>query len=200
MAGTATRLIADWTTDQGPRHTLYGQVKGLVLRWLNEAQLRFVDKSEILEKVWEPTLSSDGYIQLPDDFLRDGVVKWEADKFLRKGDYGLLNTVSLSATLYYAIYAGKLYVFKAAAGSPTITYLRKPDEIVAGTLANADLELPSEYHAHLLTYMDAMFARRNNDLATWKALMKDFDQEATAAGIEYRQRRQGVRFTEGGVL
>lgn len=202
MAGTATRLIADWTADGGPRQALYGQVKGLVLRWLNEAQLRFADKSEVLQGVWEPDIDSDGYIALPEDFLREvkDRVKWSADKFLYKGSYPILRTVTLSNTVAYCIWDNKFYVFSASSGSPTVPYIKKPQEISSTALDNADLEIPTEYHHLLILYFDAMFARRNGDYQGYIALLGSFDAAATDAGIEFRNRRDNVPFMQGGVL
>ena len=118
---SAKNVISDWTADQGERFVLFGMAKGLVLRWLNEAQLRFASKSEILRSVWEPSLDSEGWADLPDDFLREvpDRVKWDTDTTLAKVVYAdiLQESDDLSGTYYYAIHDGRFYVFTAASGS-----------------------------------------------------------------------------------
>lgn len=195
-------VISDWTADRGERHDLYHTTKGLVLRWLNEAQLRFCDKSEVLRGLWEPTLDASGTETLPPDFLREFVnkVKWSDEEPLIKGDYHALRVENWGTTSYYAIYGGKFYVFAAAAGSPTIPYVRKPEVILGSQIDTAELEIPTEYHHELILFLDAMFARRQGDVAGYMALLKEFDANARQAGVEHLSRTDAIQVTMGGLF
>jgi hypothetical protein len=56
-------------------------------------------------------------------------------------------------------------------------------------LANAELEIPTEYYSALITYLDAKWARHKGDIVGSIALMKEFDRMALDAGIEMQARR-----------
>jgi hypothetical protein len=60
-----------------------------------------------------------------------------------------------------------------------------------------ELELPTEYHSVLITYLDAMWARQRGDIKTYKALLQNFDQEAIDCGIELKRRRDGFPSMRG---
>lgn len=190
---SAQNVVADWMGDGGERHNLASSRKSLVVRWLNEAQLRFADISECLRGVWTPTLDADGTAALPDDFLReiDGKVKWDAETLLEKADYPTMQIASLGATCAYAIWGGSFYVFDAAAGEPTIPYIKKPLEITERQLATASLEIPTEYHHDLIFFLDAMYARRNNDMPGYVAFLKQFNEVARMAHFKYGTRNDG---------
>lgn len=197
---TAAKIISDWTTDEGERHVLYTSTKSLIIRWLNEAQLRFADRSEVLQGVWDASLI-DGSDSLPDDFLRekrDGVLL--DSKYLSKGDYTALSGAGLTSTSHYAIWDGSLHVFSSASGEATIPYIRKPSVIKDASIGTASLEIPSEYQHSLITFLDAMFLRRKEDLMGYRTLLKAFDQDCTDAGIDFQSRRGEILVTKGGLL
>ena len=54
---------------------------------------------------------------------------------------------------------------------------------------DTELEIPTEYHSILITYLDAMWARHKLDITSSKQLMTLFDQEAIDAGIRFKRRR-----------
>ena len=184
---TAFDVVQEWAGVQGPRHDLYIQHPGLVLRWLNQSQLRFVDKSECLKSTWTPSLDSSGYKSLPDDFLRIAGplgVQWDTDEFLTKEDYAKLNGLTLTDTEHYAIHDGKFYVFAATSGTPVIVYIKKPEELLLTNYLNSDLDIPEEYHQDLIVYMDAMYARHMGDVAQYLILLDKGDMKAKEAGLQ----------------
>jgi hypothetical protein len=131
---SASTILGDWASLDPERETLYAHTPALLLRWLNEAQLRFCNKSEILQGVWQPTVPDTGIVALPEDFLREYVdrIQWTTNQYLRKGDLPTLKLLNLSSTMYYAIYGENFYVMSPAAGSPTIHYIKKPVLITTG--------------------------------------------------------------------
>jgi hypothetical protein len=134
MASAAT-ILADWASMDPEKEKLYATTPNLLVRWLNEAQLRFCDKSEILEETWNPTITSSGSIALPANFLREYIydVWWTSDRPMRKGLYSILSKSTV--TYYnpmYAIYGNTFYVFPVSAGTPTIRYIKKPTLITFG--------------------------------------------------------------------
>jgi hypothetical protein len=199
---TVADVIGDWTSEGGARHTLYGRVPGLVVGWINRAQLRFVHKSLCLRSVWEPTLDSDGYAVLPDNFI--GVVKdrvkWDIHTTLVEANYSDLLQTDWSSTTHYCVHDGKFYVFAPSAGSPQIPYYRKPDEITIANRNSAYLEIPTEYHQDLLTFMDGMFQRHEGDIAGYSALMAEFDRKAIEAGVRIQNRTDQVPVMRGGAF
>jgi len=199
---SALNLISDWTGDGGDRHVLFGQTKGLVLRWLNQAQLRFADRSEVLQGVWEPTIPSTGHIVLPADFIREvpNRVKWTSTKLLEKADFSTARALTLSTAQCYSIFDNTFYVFAPSSGTPSIPYIRKPEEITTATLATADLEIPTEYHNDLIVFFDAMYARRTNDIRGYLALMKTFDDKAESVGLGVKIRNSAPLKTKGGMF
>lgn len=198
LMASALNLLADWAGDGGERHNLLNSEKGLLMRWLNQAQLRFADKSEVLQSVWEPTITSGGSIALPSNFLREikDRVKWTADVHLVKIDYPTAINNTFSTTNYYAIFGGTFYVFAAAAGTPTIPFIKSPAAIT--NLSSAELEIPSEYHHNLILFLDAMFARKAGDVKSYMILMKEFDRNAEDAGMAFKIKRDGAPVTNGG--
>ncbi len=189
---SAKAIISDWSSDEGERFVLATTKRGVVMRWLNQAQLRFAEISQVLQGVWEPLLDSTGSEALPDDWLREipDRVQWTTGFYLIKGDYPTLSIANLSTTCYYAIWQGNLYVFSASSGSPTIPYYRKPEEIKDAQFATASLEIPTEYQHNLSLFMDAMWERRNGNTEAYLVLIDKFDQRARDAGIDNLNRRQ----------
>jgi hypothetical protein len=203
MASAAT-ILGDWASLDPEKETLYAHTPTLMLRWLNEAQLRFCNKSEILQGVWQPTVPGTGIIALPADFLREypDKIQWTTNQYLAKSDYQTLQLLNLSATIYYAIYNGNFYVMSPAAGSPTIYYIRKPLLLnmtigSAQLWTTAELEIPTEYHSIIVDYLDAMWARQKGDLNSSKVLLSLFDKEAIDCGIEMKSRRDGFPIMRG---
>ena len=199
---TAQEVIDDWTSDAGERHTLFGQVPGLVIGWLNDAQLRFVHKSLCLRSLWEPDIPSDGYVDLPDDFLkivRDRV-KWSSIVTLVEAPYADLIQRTMTSTTHYAIHEGKFFVFGASSGTPQIPYFQKPSKITIANRATAYLDIPTEYQNDLMGYMDAMLQRRKGDVPGYLQLMAAFDDKATQAGMKISGRIDPVPMMRGGLL
>ena len=198
---TVQTTIDNWTSDGGERHTLYGSVPGLVIQWLNAAQLRFTHKSGCLRSTWEPTLDSEGYADLPEDFLKivKDRVKWSSTQTLIEGNYHDLIQRTMSSTTHYCVHEGKFYVFGPSAGSPVVPYVKKPNTVTIANRTNAFLDIPSEYHEDLVLYLDAMFARRKGDVTGWIALLAAFDDKATKAGMEISRRIDPVPMMKGGL-
>lgn len=199
--GTAHDLIGTWAADSEEKIGLNSRNPELVLRWLNEAQLRFADLSECLRGVWNPDIFDDGIVDLPEDFLREYVnrIRWTSYVILRKGDYATLRATPLTVTNWYAIYGGKFYVFAPSAGTPEIAYVRKPESISLTSLNTSDLEIPTEYQLDLLTFLDAMWEGRKGNAAQRLAFLEMFNQKANAAGIKFSGRDDAPPTMRGGL-
>jgi hypothetical protein len=65
--------------------------------------------------------------------------------------------------------------------------------IMSVDLSSAELEIPTEYHSLLVTYLDAMYLRKKGDISGSIQLLQLFDQEAEKAGGEFKNRRNPVR-------
>lgn len=184
-------VLQDWAEGEPDKRKLYAQYQGLVLRWMNEAQLRYCDKSEMLQAVWSATVTS-GSASLPADFLREiqDRVKWDTSTYLVKIDYPTANLVStFTTTQYYSIWNGSLYVWASASGSPTVPYIKKPAVVAIANIGTTSLEIPTEYHHNLLLYLDAWYSRRLGKFAESKQLLTIADNQARQDGIEFHLRR-----------
>lgn len=199
---TVLNILGDWSAGNPERERLLSMNKGLVLRWLNEGQLRFASKSEILRGTWTPVLADDGQATLPDDFIRivRDSVKWDDETTLSEVPYANGINLELSTTAYYSVWGWKFYVWAAAEGEPTVAYIRKPDEIKIAQINTADLEIPTEYHHDLLAYLDAMFSRQQGKIEGYLALIGLFDKSASEAGMRNALRVDGVPRMHGGML
>lgn len=193
--GTFAQVIEDWAEGQPKKAELKVQYPGVVLRWLNEGQLRYCDRSEILNDVWVPT-SFTGSAALPSDFLREvkDRVKWSSTKFLFQVDHptALIHEEDFSGTNFYSIWEGTFYVWAASSGDPEVPYYKKPSVVAIANIATADLEIPTEFQHNLLTYLDSMFQRRENDIVGSTQLLKIFDSQAREDGLLLKQRREPV--------
>ena len=185
--GTVANILEDWSQSSPAKASIYASEQGVVVRWLNEAQLQFADRSECLRDVWEPTITSTGNIALPSDFLREikDRVKWDSTRYLRQIDYPTANLVdSWSDTSHYSIWGGTFYVWGTAAGSPEIPYIKKPTAITVSTVSSASLEIPTEHQFILKLYLNSMMAERKDDIAGSVALMKEFQTNCDMAYMD----------------
>jgi len=200
--GSALDLLKDWASDNDELAQQFNRTPDMMVRWLNSAQLLFCDRAEVLRSVWIPALDGDGVVSLPDDFLREvqNKVKWDATIFLIKGDFPTLNLLKLSATLRYAIWDGKFWVFAPQAGNPEIPYIRKPEEITKTSLSHSDLDLPTEMQRELITFLDACWARKKGDVVGSKKLEDLFFAKADEYGMKSRLRDVGPPQVQGGWL
>lgn len=199
--GTVANILEDWASSDPQKMSLYVNEKGVMVRWLNEAQLQFSDRSECLRGVWEPTITSTGSVALPSDFLREikNRVKWDSNTYLTQIDYPTANLVSTwSGTSYYSIWGSTFYVWEAAAGSPEIPYIKKPTAITTSTVSTADLDLFTEHHGSLMLYFDSMYARREKDVAGSLALLKEFHNQCDRVYNDVVRKRDVVPSTRGG--
>lgn len=185
--GTVANILQNWASTSPAKASLYASEKGVLVSWLNEAQLQFTDISECLRDVWQPTITSSGNVALPSDFKREikDRVKWDTNTYLQQIDYPTANLITTwSGTYKYSIWGDTFYVWAAAAGTPSIPYIKKPTEITVANIATADLEIPTEYHYILKIYLNAMMAERANDIAGSLGLMKQFQKYAEEAYAE----------------
>lgn len=193
MASLA-QIAEDWAEGQTEKSELYTQYKGVVLRWINEAQLRYCDKSEILTGLWQPTITSSGNIALPADFLREikDWVYWSSTIRLVEIDYptAIVNQNNFSGAQFYSIWNDTFYVWAATAGTPQIPYIKKPAVVAIADIATASLEIPLEFQHNLLTYLDAVFLRRKGDYKGYGVLLANFDMDAAKDGLKFKQRRE----------
>ena len=193
--GTLLNVIQEWYTDDNGKDGLYKQIPELVIRWINEGQLRYADKSEVLQGIWSPTITSTGSIALPTDFLREvqNRVKYDSNTVLRNIPYAdAINISAFGGTYYYSIWDGTFYVWAAAACTPTIPYIVKPATLTSATVATADLEMPTEDQTLLILYLDARYARKQGNTVQYMQLMDIFDQKSRDAGQKFRERRDPV--------
>ena len=184
---SAVSIIMDWISIDTSKQSFYRDNKEFVLRWLNEAQLRFVNKSEILTDVWSPTINSTGSIDLPDNFLKafkDRVMY--ADYPLKELNYHDAIFQDYVGIQAYSVYNGKLYVWGAGSCVLTVPYLKKPAIIT--NLLTEELEIPTEYHNNLIEYLDSLWARKKEDYQGHLGLRTSFDNLALQAGAETRNR------------
>lgn len=200
--GTVATFLEDWSSTESGKESLYASEQGKIIRWLNEAQLRFSDKSECLRDVWQPTISSTGVVALPSNFKREikDRVKWTANRYLQQIDYPTANIYStqFSDTYHYSIWGGNFYVWQPAAGTPDVPFIVKPTLITASTISSSDLEIPTEYHAYLMFYLDSMWARTQKDIAGSIALLKQFDSSAEEIYLDFVKDNDPIPTMRGG--
>lgn len=194
---TATSLIDLWK-DSDEKDAFYAKRAKLVYSWVNEAQLRHVDKSEILRSIWKPTIDSTGKVALPSDFLRefpDRVLKTTgtaSSGTLYKINYENAIHATFSAATYYSIYDGYFYVWAASACTPEIPYIIRPATISTNDMEDDDLELPTETHPTLLLYMEAMWCKARGDFTAWLTLLRQFEKQAVLDGQKFNNRQHTV--------
>lgn len=191
---TAQDVINEWAADAEQKQNLVKTRSGLLLRWLNQGQLRFANQSEILRAEWKPSVGSTGIITLPTDFLYEfpDRVKREttatSDYYLRKVDFPIANARSWSGLTAYSIWNGSLYIWAPSSCNPNLPYVRKPT--VLTTMAS-DLEIPTEFHETLLEYMDIRWDRDQvgkTKYPEFKAELEAWDQQARADGNRWKVR------------
>jgi len=182
---TAQDIVNEWAAGDEEKQQLVIR-SGLPLRWLNQGQLRYFDKSEVLRGVWTPTITSSGNIALPSDFLREFPnrvkrdVSDSSDLPLGKIDYPDANLMDFSALTHYSIWNGTFYVWSAGACTPSVPYIKKP--AVLASFAS-DLSVPTEFQHNLIIYLDAHWVKIQKDIAGHYALMKEFDNQARQDGV-----------------
>lgn len=189
---TAQDIINEWAADDDEKQRLVKIRSGLPLRWLSQGQIRYSEKSLLLRSVWNPTVPSTGLIALPPDFLYefpDRVkrnVNATTDIFLKKIDYYLAYARYFSGLLFYSIYGGNFYVWAPQAATPSVPYVRKAAVL---TTAAVDLEIPTEYQANLIPYLEMKYLRlaKEISIADFLAMQKNFDMQAADDGIAFRR-------------
>lgn len=199
---TSLDVINEWASDSEAKQTLVKTHSGLILRWLNQAQLRYADKSEMLKSRWTPTITSTGNIALPADFLREIPDRVQpnanATVFapLRKVDYPDAILVTWTGLIAYSVYGGNFYVWAPQACTPAITYNKKP---AALTDLTSDLEIPTEFHHDLILGLDIYWERRAEklDLAEQETMWTIFDNKAKDAGWKEKIRKGAFVRTRG---
>ena len=200
---TALDVINEWGLGDDEKQETIKTHSGLVLRLLNQSQLRYVEKSQCLRSVWTPTITSTGNIALPTDFLYEipDRVKRNTnnttDIFLSKIDYAVANARYFSGLYYYSIFNGSFYVWSAQAATPSVPYVRKPTIITA--LTTADLEIPTEFHHNLAPYIEAqwLYSKKQISYAEKLAIEKNFDLQANNDGLSFRTRNDKVPSVRG---
>ena len=196
---TIAGSFEDWAAGDQARTGVYASEPGVIVRWANEAQLRFADRSECLQSVWSPTITSSGNIALPADFLREikNRVKWTQTIYLVQLDYPTANIQTFTSVGYYSIWNGTFYVWQATSGTPTIPYIKKPTAITTSTLSSADWDIPTEYQRVLFNYFDSMMARRAGDIPGSMTLLSAFDNAADQAYATFHLKRGAVPVMRG---
>jgi hypothetical protein len=192
MASAST--VIDDFLDSPDKEAFYANSAKLVIRWLNESQLRHVNKSEVLRDMWTPDITSSGNIILPGDFLRECPDLVQANVGttgrlpLFKIDYSQAILYPFSGLTHYSIHNGYFYVWAAQACTPRIVYFKKPEVITAENLEEAELEIPTECHNTLLHFMDAQFIKSKGDYQNYLVMLNEFERRAINDGIKFRNR------------
>ena len=195
----AKDILFDWIGTDKEKNSLYSVSPELIVRWLNEANQRYCDLSECIRDIWQPILGADGVAELPDDWLREikDRVQWTNNVSLTAIDYPTALGRRFTATYYYAIWAGRFYVFSPAAGNPTVPYIRRPDQIMTSNLATYTLDVLREKQQNILSFMDSKWARYNKDLTGEASLKAAFDEQARQDGQNLRDRRDPAPMVRG---
>lgn len=189
MSTTNQDIVTEWTYGNDTKQNLTQTSPDFILRWMNQAALRFCDKSEILRSVWTTTTASDGTATLPADFLReipDRILISTTQPPLQKVAYEDAINIIWGSTVAYSIYNGKLQVWGNAAVSITVPYIQKPTTIT--TLAS-DSQVPTEYHQTLKIFLDSLWARYEKDISSAQALLDLFDEKCSEHGMSFILRR-----------
>ena len=195
----AKDILFDWIGTDKEKNSLYSVSPELIVRWLNEANQRYCDLSECIRDIWQPILGADGVAELPDDWLREikDRVQWTNNVSLTAIDYPTALGRRFTATYYYAIWAGRFYVFSPAAGNPTVPYIRRPDQIMTSNLATYSLDVLREKQQNLMAFMDSKWLRFQKDLTGEAALKNAFDEQARQDGQNLRDRRDPAPMVRG---
>lgn len=202
---TALNVVNEWASDSEEKQLLVKQQGGLVLRWLNEAQLRFVSNGNTLRDVWSPTITSTGSIALPSDFIREipDLVKYDASttngRTLSRVDYAVAFNSTFSGTNYYSVHNGSFYVWSAGALTPSIVYYKKPAALTV--LASDSLSVDTANHSNIVDYLEAKWLYRKKEIRypEYMAMMGEFDNQAKVAGIEFLVATDSMVVRSGGI-
>jgi hypothetical protein len=193
---TALSLISDWL-DSEEKEAYFLTHRPLALRWINEGQARYADKSEVLRTTWSPSITSSGVIALPSDFLRefpDRVKKSSTEATaLLKLPYQDAQFSDFTGVCAYSIFGSNFYVWQTTSCSPIVPYIKTPALIGLSGLDSASLEITTPSFAqNLLIYLDAMWSRVKGDTASYMALLAKFDYQCVQDSIEYQRRNDAV--------
>lgn len=194
---TAQDIINEWASDSEEKQALVKTRSGLPLRWINQGQLRYVEKGQVLRDIWLPNITSTGNIALPTDFLYEfpDRVKRNAsatvDIFLKKLDLPVAQARYFSGLYYYSIWKGSFYVWSAQAATPSVPYVRKPT--ILSSIAS-DLEIPTEFQMNLLPFIEAkyLYSKKEMPYAEYAQAMEHFDIQANNDGLSWRTRNDVI--------
>lgn len=197
--GTTLDIVNEWASDSEEKQEVLKTRSGWALRILNQAQLRYADKSELIRGTWSPTITSTGNIALPSDFLREypDAVKYSSTSTVNppliKIDYWqAVNITFTGITTHYSIFGGNLYVWAAGALTPSVIYIKKPAAIT--TFTSTDLEIPTEFQHNLIQYLEIMWEKSKGKLSLpdQMVLLKQFDNQAGLDGLRLRMRQDDI--------
>ena len=202
---TALTVVNEWASDSEDKQLLVKQQSGLVLRWLNEAQLRFVDRANNLRDVWTPTITSSGNVSLPSDFIREipDLVKYDLNSTvqppLKKIDYAVATNIQWGGRTHYSIHNGKMYVWSAGALTPSVTYIKKPAALT--TLSSDDLTVDSTNFQDIIYFLELKWLYRTKqiNLIQYSAMMRDFEDRATQEGVKFIVATDSMTVRNGGL-
>jgi hypothetical protein len=199
---TALNIINEWAVDSEEKQKTVKTRSGLVLRWLNQAQLRYVEKAQCLRSVWLPSVPSSGNIVLPADFLYEfpDRIKRNAnnitDIFLVKMEYPVADARYHVGLYFYSIYNGTFYVWAKMAATPSVPYVRKPTVL---TSYSSDLEIPTEFQGNLIPYVEAkwLYSKKEITYPQLLQMQSAFDLQANNDGLTFRTRNDKIPSTRG---
>lgn len=203
---SALTVLQQWAGGDEDKQRLLKTKMELAVRWLNDGQLRFVNRSMCLRAEWLPTITSSGNIDLPDDFLMEfpDRVKRQAantaDLFLTKYDYQVANNRYWAGLFGYSIFNGKFYVWTPSACTPSVPYCRKPEVILSKDIATAELEIPTEVHTEIIVFLEARHGRYKKELTILQEqqVLDLFDEKARHFGVINKLRVDKSPQTRGG--
>lgn len=197
--GTTLDIVNEWASDSEEKQTILKTRSGWALRLLNQAQLRYADKSELIRGSWTPTITSTGSIAIPTDFIREypDSVKYSSTSTVNppliKIDYWKAVNINFTgATTHYSIFNGTFYVWAAGALTPSVTYVKKP--AILTTFTSTDLEIPTEFQCNLIPYLDIFWEKSKGKLSLGDQLilLKEFDNQAGLDGLKLRTRQDDI--------
>lgn len=194
---TVQNVVNEWASDDEDKRLLVETHGGLILRWLNEGQLRYAEKSEILRSTWTPTITSSGNIALPADFIREfpdrvQAVSGTTGTPLFKVEYPLAIQDTWNTLTAYSIYNNTFYIWAAGAATPAVYYVKKPTALT--TLSSDDFGIPTEFHRTMIDYLEAKWLYRNKTVSygDYKSMLSEFDNQAKTDGLQFLQRNDAL--------
>ena len=168
----------------------------LAIAWYSAGNLEYLDETEMLQDVWEPSVTTS--VVLPTNFLREIVVKTSGGtKPLKEVDYHnaifepTFTTPTTDVPGFYSKFGTSFYLWPVQSSAVTLTapYIKKPTDVTISNYTTAEMDIPTEFRSHLLSFMLAQFFSKKEEKEKEIKWKLEFERFKSLDRAEFNSRR-----------